>query len=216
MQPNLSRRQARWSEFPQRFGAFEWKYRKGAKNVADALSQSTGQLWCNLSRRNFAAFCVQNWRKNRGKMEPRLHRRPAKAVGRIFQPWHKIARKMAQIVHASTIIDFPTIERWFWASCASIDSMALVLRASSLTPTGPSMYAVRTVNFYISSMSKLTVFTRVFLIDGQPASAAVPGTLYTMYLLYLGRGGAVHRTSQCAPWVPTYHIIHRVPRTLGG
>jgi hypothetical protein len=30
-QPNLSRRQARWSEFLQRFGAFEGKYRKGAK-----------------------------------------------------------------------------------------------------------------------------------------------------------------------------------------
>jgi hypothetical protein len=38
-QPNLSRWQARWSEFLQRFGAFEWKYRKNAKNVADALSQ---------------------------------------------------------------------------------------------------------------------------------------------------------------------------------
>jgi hypothetical protein len=38
-QPNLSRRQARWSEFVQRFGAFEWKYCKGAKNVADALSR---------------------------------------------------------------------------------------------------------------------------------------------------------------------------------
>jgi hypothetical protein len=38
-QPNLSRRQARWSEFSQRFGAFEWKYRKGTKNVADALSR---------------------------------------------------------------------------------------------------------------------------------------------------------------------------------
>jgi hypothetical protein len=37
-QPNLSRRQARWSEFLQRFGAFKLKYRKGAKNVADALS----------------------------------------------------------------------------------------------------------------------------------------------------------------------------------
>jgi hypothetical protein len=36
MQPNLSRRQARWSEFLQRFGAFEWKCRKGTKNVADA------------------------------------------------------------------------------------------------------------------------------------------------------------------------------------
>jgi hypothetical protein len=35
-QPNQSGRQARWSEFLQRFGAFEWKYRKGAKNVADA------------------------------------------------------------------------------------------------------------------------------------------------------------------------------------
>jgi hypothetical protein len=38
-QPNLSQRRARWSEFLQRFGAFEWKYRKGAKNVADALSR---------------------------------------------------------------------------------------------------------------------------------------------------------------------------------
>jgi hypothetical protein len=38
-QPNLSRWQARWSEFLQRFGAFEWKYRKGSKNVADALSR---------------------------------------------------------------------------------------------------------------------------------------------------------------------------------
>jgi hypothetical protein len=38
-QPNLSRRQARWSEFLQRFGAFEWKYRKAASNVADALSR---------------------------------------------------------------------------------------------------------------------------------------------------------------------------------
>jgi hypothetical protein len=37
-QPNLSRRQARWSEFLQRFAAFKWKYRKGTKNVADALS----------------------------------------------------------------------------------------------------------------------------------------------------------------------------------
>ena len=38
-QPNLSRRQARWSEFLQRFGTFEWKYRKGTSNVADALSR---------------------------------------------------------------------------------------------------------------------------------------------------------------------------------
>jgi hypothetical protein len=46
-QPNLSRRQARWSEFLQRFGAFEWKYRKGAKNVADALSRRdvAGSVW---------------------------------------------------------------------------------------------------------------------------------------------------------------------------
>jgi hypothetical protein len=46
-QPNLSQRQARWSEFLQRFGAFEWKYRKGAKNVADALSRRdvAGSVW---------------------------------------------------------------------------------------------------------------------------------------------------------------------------
>jgi hypothetical protein len=46
-QPNLSRRQARWSKFLQRFGAFEWKYRKGTKNVADALSRRNvaGSVW---------------------------------------------------------------------------------------------------------------------------------------------------------------------------
>jgi hypothetical protein len=46
-QPNLFRRQARWSEFLQRFGAFEWKYRKGASSVADALSRRdvAGSVW---------------------------------------------------------------------------------------------------------------------------------------------------------------------------
>jgi hypothetical protein len=46
-QSNLSRRQARWSEFLQRFEAFEWKYSKGAKNVADALSRRdvAGSVW---------------------------------------------------------------------------------------------------------------------------------------------------------------------------
>src|SRR6476469_3057543 len=38
-QPNLSRRQARWSEFLQRFGKFKWDYRPGEQNVADALSR---------------------------------------------------------------------------------------------------------------------------------------------------------------------------------
>jgi hypothetical protein len=46
-QPNLTRRQARWSEFLQRFGAFEWKYHKGASNKANALSQRdvAGSVW---------------------------------------------------------------------------------------------------------------------------------------------------------------------------
>jgi hypothetical protein len=35
-QPNLSRRQARWLEFLQRFGKFKWDYRPGEQNVADA------------------------------------------------------------------------------------------------------------------------------------------------------------------------------------
>ena len=38
-QPSLSRRQARWSEFIQRFGVFKWEYFKGECNVADALSR---------------------------------------------------------------------------------------------------------------------------------------------------------------------------------
>jgi hypothetical protein len=43
----ISRRQARWSEFLQRFGAFEWKYSSGASNVADALSRRdvAGSVW---------------------------------------------------------------------------------------------------------------------------------------------------------------------------
>jgi hypothetical protein len=46
-QPNLSRRQARWSDFLQRFRAFKWKYRKRAKNVANALSRRdvAGSVW---------------------------------------------------------------------------------------------------------------------------------------------------------------------------
>ena len=46
-QPNLSRRQARWSEFLQRFGPFTWEYRKGTRNVADALSRRdvAGSVW---------------------------------------------------------------------------------------------------------------------------------------------------------------------------
>jgi len=46
-QPNLSRRQARWSEFLQRFGPFTWEYRKGTRNVADALSRrdEAGSIW---------------------------------------------------------------------------------------------------------------------------------------------------------------------------
>jgi hypothetical protein len=39
MQPNLSRRQARWSEFLQRFEIFPWKHRNGMSNVVDALSR---------------------------------------------------------------------------------------------------------------------------------------------------------------------------------
>jgi ribosomal protein L31 len=38
-QPNLSRRQARWSEFLQRFGKFKWDYCLGEQNIADALSR---------------------------------------------------------------------------------------------------------------------------------------------------------------------------------
>lgn len=37
-QPNLSRRQARWSEYLQRFD-FRWEYRAGRTNVADPLSR---------------------------------------------------------------------------------------------------------------------------------------------------------------------------------
>jgi hypothetical protein len=53
-QPNLSKRQARWSEFLQRFGNFIWKYRKGASNVANALSRRdvAGSVWryCRAAR----------------------------------------------------------------------------------------------------------------------------------------------------------------------
>jgi hypothetical protein len=38
-QPSLSRRQARWSEFLQRFGPINWVFRAGRDNVADPLSR---------------------------------------------------------------------------------------------------------------------------------------------------------------------------------
>ena len=38
-QPTLSRRQARWSEFLQRFGPINWVFRAGKNNVADPLSR---------------------------------------------------------------------------------------------------------------------------------------------------------------------------------
>lgn len=42
-QPSLSRRQARWSEFFERF-SFEWDYRPGRSNVADPLSRIPARL----------------------------------------------------------------------------------------------------------------------------------------------------------------------------
>ena len=38
-QPTLSRQQARWSEFLQRFRPLQWVYKKGHTNVADPLSR---------------------------------------------------------------------------------------------------------------------------------------------------------------------------------
>jgi hypothetical protein len=38
-QPNLSRRQVRWSESLHRFGKFKWDYRPGEQNIADSLSR---------------------------------------------------------------------------------------------------------------------------------------------------------------------------------
>jgi hypothetical protein len=69
-QPNLSRRQARWSEFLHRFGAFEWKYCKGASNVADALSQRdvAGSVWRYVRLRNIPR--LQIWyRQSRATRE---------------------------------------------------------------------------------------------------------------------------------------------------
>jgi hypothetical protein len=54
-QPNLSRRQARWSELLKRFGAFKWKYRKGTKNVADALSRR------DVARSVWRFFCAEQF-----------------------------------------------------------------------------------------------------------------------------------------------------------
>jgi hypothetical protein len=45
-QPCLSRRQARWSEFQQRFGVCKWEYCKGGWNVADILSRKAMYAPC--------------------------------------------------------------------------------------------------------------------------------------------------------------------------
>ncbi len=57
-QPNLSRRQARWSEFLQRFGVFKWEYRKGSRNVADALSRQFPAASESLTAANKTCFAV--------------------------------------------------------------------------------------------------------------------------------------------------------------
>jgi hypothetical protein len=57
-QPNLSRRQARWSEFLQRFGAFKWKYRsrclepKGCSGECLALRSC-----CTVNCRRYCRGC---------------------------------------------------------------------------------------------------------------------------------------------------------------
>ena len=56
-QPNLSRRQARWSEFLQRFNTLTWHYKPGKINVADPVSRSPALL--NASAVDLAA---QQWR----------------------------------------------------------------------------------------------------------------------------------------------------------
>ena len=48
-QPTLSRRQTRWTEYPQRFN-FIWEYRPGRSNVADPLSHNPGMTPCYFTR----------------------------------------------------------------------------------------------------------------------------------------------------------------------
>ncbi len=63
-QPNLSRRQARWSEFLQRFNTLTWHYKPGKINVADPVSRSPALL--NASAVDLAAQQWHAWLERSG------------------------------------------------------------------------------------------------------------------------------------------------------
>jgi hypothetical protein len=58
-QPNLSRRQARWSGFLQRFNTLTWHYKPGRINVADPVSRSPP--FDNASVADLAAAEWRSW-----------------------------------------------------------------------------------------------------------------------------------------------------------
>lgn len=67
-QANLSRRQARWSEYLQRFSTLTWHYKPGRINVADPISRSPA-LQTNASAVDVAAQEWRDWllRSQRGE-----------------------------------------------------------------------------------------------------------------------------------------------------
>lgn len=71
-QPNLSRRQARWAEYLQRF-TYQWEYRPGRTNVADPLSRRPFLASIKACQ---AKLCKIGQVPPPSKAEGRRHRRP--------------------------------------------------------------------------------------------------------------------------------------------
>ena len=82
-QPILSRRQARWSEYLQRFH-FNWVHRAGRHNVADPLSRNTASKYLN------ALLAVVSTRGSTGKRsEQELHSGPSPDLSQAGQKRRK-------------------------------------------------------------------------------------------------------------------------------
>jgi hypothetical protein len=86
-QPNLSGRQARWSEYLQRF-QFDWQYRPGRTNPADPLSRdprlmvSCVQLLTALTRSGAAAAAPETEPKQVGRKRVRFADEQARRPGK--------------------------------------------------------------------------------------------------------------------------------------
>jgi hypothetical protein len=116
----LSRRQARWSEFFQRFN-FNWEYRPGRNNVADPLSRMPARLAClviGVRRTNRVETVAMS---RQGNPTTSLARKTGKQLAMpISRPLQRTAQLSAFVNPASTALAGDTaLERAMHAGYAT-------------------------------------------------------------------------------------------------